>query len=145
MLIGYADGRKISAVGVSFERRSFLGSDVSGAWVAEIRPLMAVSDPTITGLALNFPQQPQFSGNVIFASQVPVDSPVTSTPFYVILVEQNLAYLGTATYIGGRRTTYAVSYTHLDVYKRQQDARQKRMERGHNHHFRGLAPSKCSC
>jgi opacity protein-like surface antigen len=113
MLLGYADGRKISAVGASFERRSFLGSGVSGAWVAEIRPLMAVSDPTMTGFALRFPQQPQFSGIVNFTSPVPVDNPVTNAPFNVILVEQNQAYLGTATYIGGRRTTYVSAFSPL--------------------------------
>jgi opacity protein-like surface antigen len=113
MLLGYADGRKISAVGAGFERRSFLGSSVSGAWVAEIRPLMTVSDPTMNGFALYFPQQPQFSGNVILASQVPVESPVTSTPFNVILVDQNQIYTGTATYIGGRRTTYVSAFSPL--------------------------------
>jgi len=113
MLLGYADDRKISALGASFERRSFLRSGVSGAWVAEIRPLMTVSDPTMNGFALHFPQQPQFSGNVIFTSQVPVDRPVTSAPFNVILVDQNQVYAGTATYIGGRRTTYVSAFSPL--------------------------------
>src|ERR1700689_5807803 len=58
MLLGYADGRKISALGASFERRSFLGSGVAGSWVAEILPLMTVSDPTMNGFTLHFPQQP---------------------------------------------------------------------------------------
>ena len=40
MLLGYADGRKISAIGASMERRSFLNSHLSGAWVAEVRPFM---------------------------------------------------------------------------------------------------------
>ncbi len=39
MLLGYADGRKITALGASFERRSFLGSNVTGSWVAEVRPV----------------------------------------------------------------------------------------------------------
>jgi opacity protein-like surface antigen len=113
MLLGYADGRKISALGASFERRSFLGSDVAGSWVAEIRPLMTVSDPTMNGFTLHFPQQPQFSGNVIFASQVPVNTPVSSAPFNVILIDQNQLYTGTATYIGGRRTTYVSAFSPL--------------------------------
>jgi hypothetical protein len=40
MLLGYADGRTISAIGASMERRSFLDSRLSGAWVAEVRPFM---------------------------------------------------------------------------------------------------------
>ena len=86
MLLGYADGRKITALGASFERRSFLSSNVTGSWVAEVRPYMTVTDPTMTGFALKFPQQPAYSGVVNFASPVPVDRPVTSTPLNVILV-----------------------------------------------------------
>ena len=58
MLLGYADGRKITALGASFERRSFLGSNLSGSWLAEVRPYMTVTDPTMTGFSLKFPQQP---------------------------------------------------------------------------------------
>jgi hypothetical protein len=113
MLLGYADGRKISALGVGFERRSFLGSSVSGAWVAEIRPLMVVSDPTMEGFALHFPQQPEYSGNVKFTTAVPVDKPVTATPFNVILILQDHVYAGTANYIGGTRTTYVSAFSPL--------------------------------
>ena len=67
MLLGYADGRKITALGASFERRSFLGSKVTGSWVAEVRPYMTVTDPTMTGFRLQFPQQPAYSGNVTWA------------------------------------------------------------------------------
>src|SRR5208282_3755746 len=72
MLIGYADGRKISAVGASLERRSFVNNTLSGAWVAEVRPLMQVSDPVLKGFALQFPQQPAYSGIVDFSSPIPV-------------------------------------------------------------------------
>jgi opacity protein-like surface antigen len=113
MLLGYADGRKITALGAGFERRSFLGSNVAGSWVAEIRPWMTVSDPTMTGFALSFPQQPQYSGIVNFTSPVPVDTPVTKAPLNVILVTQNQIYPGTATYIGGRRTTYVSAFSPL--------------------------------
>ena len=107
MLIGYADGRKISAVGASFERRAFLSNDLSGSWLAEVRPLMSVSDPTLTGFALQFPQEPAYSGIVKFSSPIPVVQPVTSAPLDVILVTSNQVYAGTATYIGGMRSTYA--------------------------------------
>jgi hypothetical protein len=107
MLIGYADGRKISAVGASFERRAFLSNDLSGSWLAEVRPLMSVSDPTLTGFALQFPQEPAYSGIVKFSSPIPVVQPVTNAPLDVILVTSNQVFAGTATYIGGMRSTYA--------------------------------------
>ena len=47
-----------TALGASFERRSFLSSNVTGSWLAEVRPYMTVTDPTMTGFALKFPQQP---------------------------------------------------------------------------------------
>ena len=113
MLLGYADGRKITALGASFERRSFLGSNVSGSWLAEVRPYMTVTDPTMTGFSLKFPQQPSYSGTVLFTSPVPVDTPVKSTPMNVILVTQNQAYAGTATYLGGTRSTYVSGFSPL--------------------------------
>jgi hypothetical protein len=113
MLLGYADGRKISAIGASMERRSFLANHLSGAWVAEVRPFMTVTDPTMTGFKLNFPQQPAYSGVVSFSSPVPVDQPVTNTPLNVILVTQNWIYAGTATYIGGTRSTYVSAFSPL--------------------------------
>ena len=113
MLLGYAEGRKISAVGVGLERRSFLSTNLSGAWVAEVRPFMSVSDPTMKGFALQFPQEPAYSGIVSFASPIPVDKPVTSTPLNVILVTQNQVYPGTATYIGGTRSTYVSAFSPL--------------------------------
>ncbi len=113
MLLGYADGRKISAIGVGIERRSFLSTNLSGAWVAEVRPFMTVTDPTMTGFKLEFPQQPAYSGVVSFASPVPVDKPVTSTPSSVILVTQNQIYPGTATYMGGTRSTYVSAFSPL--------------------------------
>jgi opacity protein-like surface antigen len=113
MLLGYADGRKISALGASFERRSFLRDKITGSWLAEVRPYMTVTDPTMKGFALNFPQQPAYSGIVNFASPVPVDSPVTSTPLNVILIAQNQVYTGTATYIGGTRSTYVAGFSPL--------------------------------
>jgi opacity protein-like surface antigen len=113
MLLGYADGRKISAIGAGMERRSFLSTNLSGAWVAEVRPFMIVSDPTMTGFKLEFPQQPAYSGVVSFASPVPVDKPVTSTPSSVILVTQNQIYPGTATYMGGTRSTYVSAFSPL--------------------------------
>ena len=113
MLLGYADGRKITALGASFERRSFLGSNLSGSWLAEVRPYMTVTDPTMTGFSLKFPQQPSYSGTVLFTSPVPVDSPVKSTPQNVILVTQNQAYAGTATYLGGTRSTYVSGFSPL--------------------------------
>jgi opacity protein-like surface antigen len=106
MLLGYADGRKISAVGASMERRSFLSNHLSGAWLAEVRPFMSVSDPTMKGFTLDFPQQPSYSGIVTFSSAVPVDKPVTNAPLNVILVTQNHIYAGTATYIAGTRSTF---------------------------------------
>lgn len=113
MLLGYADGRKITAIGASFERRSFLRDQVAGSWLAEVRPYMTVTDPTMKGFALQFPQQPAYSGVVNFASPVPVDNPVTSAPLNVILVTQNQVYSGTATYIGGTRSTYVAGFSPL--------------------------------
>jgi opacity protein-like surface antigen len=113
MLLGYADGRKITALGASFERRSFLSSNVTGSWVAEVRPYMTVTDPTMKGFELKFPQQPAYSGVVDFASPVPVDSPVNNTPLNVILVTQNHVYAGTATYIAGTRSTYVSGFSPL--------------------------------
>src|SRR5258708_17181879 len=113
MLLGYADGRKMNAVGASFERRSLLGSNVMGSWVAEVRPYMTVTDPTMKGFTLHFPQQPAYSGNVTFSSPVPVDKPVSSTPLNVLLVTQNQVYPGTATYIGGTRSTYVSGFSPL--------------------------------
>ncbi len=106
ILLGYADGRKITAIGAGYERRSFLSTHLSGAWVAEVRPFISVSDPTMTGVRLQFPQEPLYSGVVNFTSAVPVDKPVTSAPFNVILVTQTHVYEGTATYIAGRRSTF---------------------------------------
>src|SRR6201996_2065556 len=78
MLLGYAEGRKITALGASFERRRFLGENLSGSWSPQVRPFMTVTDPTMTGFALKFPQQPSYSATVLFASPVPVDTPVKS-------------------------------------------------------------------
>jgi opacity protein-like surface antigen len=113
MLLGYAEGRTITAVGASFERRSFLRSGVTGSWVAEVRPYMTVTDPTMKGFTLAFPQQPAYSGIVEFSSPVPVDNPVKSTPFNVILVTPNQVYGGTATYIAGTRSTYVSAFSPL--------------------------------
>jgi hypothetical protein len=113
MLMGYADGRKIAAIGAGFEKRSFLSETMSGAWVAEVRPLMSVTDPTMTGFKLEFPQQPSYSGVVSFTSPVPVDKPVSTTPLNVLLITQNQIFLGTATYIGGTRTTYVSAFSPL--------------------------------
>jgi opacity protein-like surface antigen len=74
---------------------------------------MTVTDPTMTGFTLKFPQQPAYSGMVLFNSPVPVDTPVKSTPLNVILVEQNQTYAGTATYIGGTRSTYVSGFSPL--------------------------------
>lgn len=113
MLLGYADGRKITAIGAGFERRSFLKSNVSGSWLAEVRPYMTVTDPTMTGFLLKFPQQPAYSGTILFASPVPVDTPVKNNSMNVILITQNQAYAGTATYIGGTRSTYVSGFSPL--------------------------------
>jgi hypothetical protein len=113
MLLGYAEGRKISAIGVGMERRSFLSANLSGAWVAEVRPFMTVTDPTMTGFKLMFPQQPLYSGVVSFTSPIPVDNPVTSTPSSVVLVTQNQVYPGTATYMGGTRSTFVSAFSPL--------------------------------
>jgi opacity protein-like surface antigen len=113
MLLGYADGRKINALGASFEKRSFLKSNVTGSWLAEVRPYMTVTDPTMTGFMLKFPEEPTYSGMVTFASPVPVDKPVNSTPLNVILVTQNQVYPGTATYVGGTRSTYVSGFSPL--------------------------------
>jgi len=111
MLLGYADGRKINALGVSFEKRSFLGSGVTGSWLAEVRPYMSVTDPTMKAIALSFPEQPSYSTVISFTTPVPVDSPVTSKPENVILVAHNQVYAGTATYIGGTRSTYVSGFS----------------------------------
>ncbi len=113
MLLGYAEGRKIAAVGMGFERRSFLRENFAGAWVAEVRPFMSVSDPTMTGFRLQFPQQPAYSGVVNFTAPVPVDKPVSTTPLNVVLVMHNAVYAGTATYIGGTRTTWVSAFSPL--------------------------------
>src|SRR3984957_6857572 len=113
MLIGYADGRKIAALGAGFERRSFLRDNFPGSWVAEVRPFMTLTDPTMKGFALKFPQQPAYSGTVDFASPIPVVTPVSSTPLDVILVAQNQVYVGTATYIAGTRSTYVTGVSPL--------------------------------
>jgi opacity protein-like surface antigen len=113
MLLGYAEGRQISAVGFGMERRSFLSNHMSGAWLAEVRPFMSVTDPTMKGIALNFPQEPTYSGIVSFSSPVPVDNPVSSTPLSVILVTQNHIYPGTATYLGGTRSTFVSAFSPL--------------------------------
>jgi opacity protein-like surface antigen len=113
MLLGYAEGRKITAVGASFEKRSFLRQSVAGSWIAEVRPFMSVTDPTMKGVTLQFPQQPSYSGIVNFSSAVPVDKPVTNAPLNVILVTQNQIYAGTATYIAGTRSTYVSAFSPL--------------------------------
>ena len=113
MLLGYADGRKITAVGASLEKRSFLKQNIAGSWTAEIRPFMKVTDPTMSGIALDFPQQPSYSGTVKFTSAIPVDKPVTNAPLNVILFTQNQSYAGTATYIGGTRSTYVTAISPL--------------------------------
>jgi len=113
MLLGYAEGRKITALGAGFQKRSFLRDEVAGSWLAEVRPFMRVVDPTMTGFRLQFPQQPAYSGVVSFTSPVPVDQPVNSTPENVLLVTGNRIYAGTATYIGGTRSTYAAAFSPL--------------------------------
>ncbi|MGC2398875.1 MAG: acyloxyacyl hydrolase [Acidobacteriaceae bacterium] len=113
MLLGYAEGRKITALGLGFQKRSFLKEGVTGSWLAEVRPYMTVIDPTMKGFALNFPQQPAYSGMVNFVSPVPVDKPVSNAPQSVFLVAQNQVYAGTATYIGGTRSTYAAAFSPL--------------------------------
>jgi hypothetical protein len=62
---------------------------------------------------LKFPEQPTYSGMVTFASPVPVDKPVNTTPLNVILVTQNQVYAGTATYVGGTRSTYVSGFSPL--------------------------------
>jgi opacity protein-like surface antigen len=109
MLLGYAEGRKITAIGAGMERRSFLSNNVTGSWVGEIRPFMSVNDPTMKGFSLQFPQQPAFSGMVMFKSAVPVNQPVSKTPLNVVLVTQGQEYTGTATYIAGTRTTWVTA------------------------------------
>jgi hypothetical protein len=42
-----------------------------------------------------------------------VDTPVSSTPQNVILVTQNQVYAGTATYVGGTRSTYVTAFSPL--------------------------------
>jgi hypothetical protein len=113
MLLGYAEGRQISAVGLGMERRSFLSNHLSGAYLAEVRPFMSVTDPTMKGFTLEFPQQPSYSGIVSFTSPVPVDKPVSSTPLNVLLITQNQVYAGTATYLGGTRSTYVTAFSPL--------------------------------
>ncbi len=113
MLMGYADGRKISAIGASMERRSFLSNHFAGSYLAEVRPFMTETDPTMTGFKLQFPQQPAYSGVVSFTAPVPVDRPVSSTPLNVILVTQSQVYAGTATYMGGTRSTYVSALSPL--------------------------------
>src|SRR5271155_5995625 len=113
ILLGYAEGRKITAIGAGFEKRSFLSSNLSGSWVAEIRPFMTVTDQTLKGFTLEFPQQPAYSGLVSFNSAIPVDKPVSKTPLNVILVTQNQVYTGTATYIGGTRSTFVTGFSPL--------------------------------
>jgi opacity protein-like surface antigen len=113
MLLGYAEGRKITAIGAGFQKRSFLTDEAAGSWLAEVRPYMTVVDPTMKGFALNFPQQPAYSGMVNFEAPVPVDQPVTATPQNVFLVAQNHVYSGTATYIGGTRSTYVAAFSPL--------------------------------
>lgn len=113
MLIGYATGRKITALGLGFERRTFLMNGMTGSMIGEIRPFMTVTDPTMTGFKLEFPEQPAYSGLVKFTSPVPVDNPVTAKPLNVILVMQNQAYAGTATYTGGTRSTYVTAISPL--------------------------------
>ena len=111
MLIGYATGRQIAAVGAGYEHRDFLTNEVAGSWVAEMRPLMRVIDPTMKGFTLAFPEQPAYSGVVNFTSAVPVDNRVSATPLHVILMANDRAYAGTATYIGGTRTTYVSAFS----------------------------------
>jgi hypothetical protein len=113
MLLGYAEGRKITAFGAAFQKRMFLRNGVTGSWLAEVRPYMRETDPTMTGFALSFPQQPAYSGVINFDSPVPVDAPVNKKPQSVVLVTQNKAYSGTATYMGGTRTTYVAGFSPL--------------------------------
>jgi len=42
-----------------------------------------------------------------------VDKPVNNTPLNVILVTQNQVYAGTATYVGGTRSTYVSGFSPL--------------------------------
>lgn len=74
---------------------------------------MSVTDPTMTGFKLEFPEQPSYSGVVSFTSPVPVDKPVNATPLNVLLITQNQVYSGTATYIGGTRSTYVSAFSPL--------------------------------
>ncbi len=113
ILIGYATGRKITALGAGFERRTFLHNGMAGSLTAEIRPLMTVTDPTMKGFKLEFPEQPAYSGVVTFTSPIPVDNPVSGKPLNVILVTQNQAFTGTATYIGGTRSTFVTAISPL--------------------------------
>jgi hypothetical protein len=113
MLLGYAEGRKITALGVGFERRNLMRNGFTGSFMAEVRPYMRVVDPTEQGFTLFFPQQPSYSGQVRFNTPVPVDRPVTSKPENVVLVMQNHVYSGTATYIGGTRSTYVTAFSPL--------------------------------
>ena len=113
MLIGYADGRKISAVGASLERRSFLSNNLSGSWVAEVRPLMSVSDPTLKGFALQFPQQPAYSGIVEFQLADSGGYPGDQRPLECNSGDLEPVYAGTATYIGGTRSTYVSGFSPL--------------------------------
>jgi hypothetical protein len=113
MLLGYAEGRTITAIGAGFQKRSFLHDSVAGSWLAEVRPYMREVDPTEKGFALSFPQQPAYSGIVNFASPVPVNQPVSNKPQNVVLVTQNHIYSGTATYMAGTRTTYMAAFSPL--------------------------------
>lgn len=107
MLLGYADGRSLAAVGFSYEFRTFLGAHFAGSALAELTPLMGMSDPTMRGVTFNFPSQPAFSGTLRFSSQIPVVTPVTAAPENAYLMVGNgMVYPGTASYIAGRRWTY---------------------------------------
>ena len=113
MLLGYAEGRQISAVGLGMERRSFLSNHLSGAWVAEVRPFITVTDPTMKGIyravspAAYVFRDRQFhfarSGGYPGKQHAPERTPVT----------QNHVYAGTATYMGGTRSTYVTAFSPL--------------------------------
>lgn len=108
MLLGRAEERKLAAVGVSFSERLFSSRYVGISYLAEIRPLMTIGDPTTTGLRVDYTEPSGHAPYIInYGRQVPLlkpaygrrrityTDPVTGTYYDII-----------STNFRGRRWTY---------------------------------------
>jgi Lipid A 3-O-deacylase (PagL) len=105
IFLGEAGNRKFVTVGGSFTQRLYRGRNWNLAYLFEIRPLMAESDPVVTGFSATLPgtEVPPLSYH--YPHEYPVLSPGPATQT-ITFIEDGTTYTEVVTTDYGRRWTY---------------------------------------